>query len=648
MSWQQGVTECFRDNGCLAGILPQFSERSGQQEMAQAVARALHEKTALFCEAGTGIGKTMAYLVPALLSGQKVVISTGTRHLQDQLRKKDLPDLQKALGKRRLRVMTLKGRGNYLCKQRLETALASSRDAKEHALLAKLREWGQSASHGDLAEVPFLHDDAMRRPLFTSTRENCLRAECDHYDGCFLYQARTRALEADILIVNHSLLLSDMALRQPGGGSALLPADVDTIIFDEAHLLSEMAPQYFGMSFYSGQFTDLLSDVSKANQKEAGDLPDLRDILISCRSQLDRNQARCVAIGSGRHPWKDLQEDTQLAERLQALDQAFGKLAASLEQIKERGTLLDNCADRCARQRETLRQFLRFDEGEHVRWAEIREKSFHLNITPLDISGTFRAGMEQYGANSIYTSATMATTKDAEYYPRQLGFDGSRQLRIGSPFNFQRQALLYLPRHLPDPGRPGFAAAFLQEAQRLLHASQGRAFVLFTSRSALEHAARVMRQRKRDFPWELLVQYERPKTELLRDFRRSPSAALLGTYSFWEGVDIHGEALSCVIIEKLPFANLQDPVLQARLEHIRSTGGNPFLDHQVPQAMIRLKQGAGRLIRNEADTGICALCDSRIHKKPYGAAILELFQDWRKTHELEDVRRFFGTGGKPS
>ncbi|MHC8440792.1 MAG: ATP-dependent DNA helicase [Candidatus Eutrophobiaceae bacterium] len=644
------VRSCLGKNGDLAKHLPAYSERQGQLEMAEAIFDALDSKQTLFCEAGTGIGKTMAYLTPAMLADKCTVISTGTRHLQDQLFNKDLPVLCKILNWRNQRVRVLKGRSNYLCLQRLH-AIEQGGSEQDGALhgdgfqqLRNMLQWSQHTRSGDMTECPDLPEDAPIARLAVSNRENCLRSACPRYEDCFVYQARENARSADIIITNHALLLADLVLREQGGG-ALLPDNIDTVIFDEAHLLPEMATHAFGTSLSSSQLEELANDVLQADDKEGGELPNLRDA-VRILSQAVKEMLYYVQSKKiGNAALRDLHGEQACMIHLERMHSALGALSSILQTQEERGDLMKNCAQRTHGMHESLGGFIEDGEEESagkLHWVETFKRSFHLNVTPLDVAHSFRARMDKYAHNCIFTSATLGLGKDSGYFAERLGFADAHHLQVASPFNFREQALLYIPNDLPEPGDPRFLdEAFPERVRQLLVASQGRAFILFTSHNSLQRMARRMQDQPQLFPWKRFVQGDASRHELLDHFRAEGNAVLLGTSSFWEGVDIRGPALSCVIIEKLPFANPQDPLVQARAAAMERAGRNPFMEYQIPQAMILLKQGVGRLIRDISDFGVCAICDRRLLEKPYGGKFLAMFAEWRKTRELPVVEHFF-------
>jgi len=631
------VADILGPQGLLARSLEGFAFRAQQLGMAEAVVEALEEGASLITEAGTGTGKTFAYLVPALLSQQKVIISTGTRNLQDQLFLRDLPRLREVMASP-ARVALLKGRANYLCIHRLENALLDARGHSRENLrwLLKVRDWAAHTQRGDVSELVDVPEDAMIWPLVTSTTDNCLGQECSAWSSCHLVEARRRAQEADIVVVNHHLLCADFAIKDDGFGE-LLPG-ADAFIIDEAHQLPEVASNFFGTTVSTRQVLDLVRDTQTEYHREAGDLPKLLE-------QLDRvsKAARDLRLVFGqairRGAWEEIEADGDIVAALDTCRDQLRGLGGMLEAIEGRGKGLDACLARCVGLEQQLHSLVSPEAGsEDIRWFETHQQSLRLNSTPLDVADVFRLQMQRHPAAWIFTSATLAVGESFEHFQQQLGLFDAITRRWDSPFDYPNQALWFVPRGMPQPSDPGYTAAVVELAIPILEASAGRAFLLFTSHRALRQAAELLEGRI-DFP--LLVQGSAPKAELLERFVEHGHAVLLGTASFWEGVDVRGDALSLVMIDKLPFASPGDPVLQARLDAIRRRGGNPFMQHQVPQAAIALKQGAGRLIRDVGDRGVLVLCDPRLLKKGYGQTFLDAMPAFARTRDLDQVLAFF-------
>ena len=631
------IAEVLGPDGLLARSIDGFAYRSQQLDMAEAVADALEQGGTLIAEAGTGTGKTFAYLVPALLSGQKVIISTGTRNLQDQLFLRDLPRLREAMASP-ARVALLKGRANYLCIHRMESAMLDARGHRREDLrwLLKVRDWSARTDRGDISELGDVPEDAAIWPLVTSTTDNCLGQECSDWSRCHLVEARRRAQEADVVVVNHHLLCADFALKGDGFGE-LLPA-ADAFLIDEAHQLPEVASNFFGTTVSTRQILDLMRDTQAEYHREAGDLPKLLEQLdVVSKAARDLRLAFGQALRRG--PWNEIENDAEVTQALCDCRERLGDLHGMLEAIQGRGKGLDACLARCEGLGRQIDELVSPEqEADAIRWFETHPQSLRLNSTPLDVADVFRLQMQRHPAAWIFTSATLAVGDSFEHFQRQLGLDDALTCKWDSPFDYPNQALWYVPRGMPQPSDPGYTRAVVDLVLPIVEASAGRAFLLFTSHRALREAADLLHEHL-TFP--LLVQGNAPKAELLERFVEHGNAVLLGTASFWEGVDVRGEALSVVVIDKLPFASPGDPVLQARLDAVRRSGGNPFMQHQVPQAAIALKQGAGRLIRDVTDRGVLVLCDPRLLKKGYGQTFLDAMPPFARTRDLEQVLAFF-------
>lgn len=634
-------SECLGPTGPLADHISNFAPRAEQQAMAAAVEQAIIDNAVLICEAGTGTGKTYAYLVPALLSGKKVIISTGTRTLQDQLYHRDLPTVRKALGVPVL-IAQLKGRSNYACHHRLELAAEQGRFHSK-SLLAEWRQvlsWSRRTEAGDIAELTTLAEDAAIWPHVTSTIENCLGQDCNHFSDCYLVKARRRAQEAEVVVVNHHLLLADLALKEDGFGE-LLPG-ANAFIIDEAHQLPETAGQFFGLSLSSRQLLDLARDVNLEHLQEARDMPELAEHSLALEKAV--NELRLSAGEQrGRMTWQAMALKKNMGTQLDELAVVLEELHEVLESAAERGRGLESCAKRCAEAIERLAVLRKQEDPEHVRWCEVFGRGLAMHATPLDVAAIFRSTIEARPAAWVFTSATLAVGTSFDYFAGRIGMPDANTAQWSSPFDFAQQACLYVPENMPDPNTQNYTSAVVDAALPVLKASRGHAFMLFTSYRALNIAHDLL-QSKTDYP--LLVQGSAPRSEILRQFRETPNAVLLGTGSFWEGVDVRGEALSCVIIDKLPFAMPDDPVLQARLDVLKKAGGNPFMEHQVPTAVISLKQGAGRLIRDRGDHGVLMLCDPRLYSKPYGRIFRASLPAMPVTRKAEDVQAFFDRLGQ--
>ncbi len=630
------VHDILSETGPFVDCIDGFTVRPQQQQLAQTIAEVLENDESLVCEAGTGTGKTFAYLVPVLLSGKRVIISTGTKHLQDQLYYKDLPIVRKALN---VPVVTalLKGRANYLCLHRLEQGDENFRYLSKEDLLElpKVKQWATQTDKGDLAELINLPEDAAIRSRIVSSAENCLGQDCSFYDDCFVFKARRKANEAEVIVVNHHLLLADLALRESGFGEILPKAD--TIIFDEAHQLPGLASDFFSQTLSSRQFTELFNDTTSAYLTDAGDMEEVQVEIRECQTSL-RQLRLSFGRKERRSAWNEVFADKEIRKALQDFLDHLIKLEKYLDTLAERSKSLENCWRRCSTMIEMLQTFMERETEDLIQWLETRGQGFLLHQTPLDISAIFQARLAEHGCNTIYTSATLSVAEDFTHFTDQLGLSETNAQSWSSPFDYQKQALLYLPQGMPEPGELIYTEAVVNMALPVIEASQGHAFLLFTSHRAMNEAYRLLAGRI-DYP--LLRQGDAPRSELLQSFRKTKHAVLLGTNSFWEGVDVRGKALSCVIIDKLPFAPPDDPVFRARAAKMQENGQNPFMTYQVPQAVINLKQGVGRLIRDATDYGVLMICDPRIISKPYGRIFLNSLPNMRRSTELADVDEFF-------
>jgi ATP-dependent DNA helicase DinG len=632
----QTIRELLGPTGPLAKHVPGFAPRSQQQDMAEATAQALAADEMLIAEAGTGTGKTFAYLVPALLCGKKVMISTGTKNLQDQLFHRDLPTVRKALGVS-TSIALLKGRANYLCFHRLELLEGKRLRPEQQDQMARIRTWLGRTERGDIAELSEIPEDAPIWPQVTSTTDNCLGSECPVYNECFVVKARKDAQAAEVLVVNHHLFFADLALRDEGFGEVL--PGVNAFIFDEAHQLPAVASNFFGSNLSARQLTELGRDTQVEILAEASDV----DYVEASITRLDKS-VRDFRLALGRDtqraPWSSQDDNAALVTATEDLAEALTRLESDLEPLAERGKGLERSWRRCLELKTRLDQFVDggSDEQGVIQWFETHTRGFVLHMTPLEVSETFRSYVDKHKSAWIFTSATLAVGDDFTHFSRELGIEDAHARRWDSPFDFAKQALLYVPTALPEPNTPDYTAAVIEAARPVIEASGGRAFFLLTSYRALNIVARTL-EGNIDYP--LLVQGSLPRGELLERFRELGNAVLVGTSSFWEGVDVRGEALSCVIIDKLPFSSPGDPVMQARLEAMRERGLNPFFDYQVPQAAITLKQGVGRLIRDVSDRGVLMICDPRLFGKGYGRIFRNSLPPMPVSRNVADVQAFF-------
>ena len=639
------LDDWFAACGGLSRAIENYRPRAQQLELSRAVAQALADKSALVAEAGTGTGKTLAYLVPALLAGGKTLISTGTKALQDQLFHRDLPRVRAALG-RPVQVALLKGRANYLCHHHLERALAGGRlksreEAAHLQAMARFARRSASGDRGDLGEVP---ETSSAWALATSTRENCLGGDCPQLRDCFVMRARKQALEAELVVVNHHLFFADLWLRDEGVGE-LLP-NCHAVILDEAHQLPEAATAFFGMSVTTGQLLDLAQDCEREGLLAARDFPHLGD----CARALDkavRDWRLALPQEAVKWPAEQVLSHGEVAAALDRLQTALDALAQALASQAERSEELALGHARAVNHLAALAQWRGGEAEDAVRWLETTPRAVLLHASPLSVAGRFREQLDKGGRAWVFTSATLRAGEDFSHFLAQLGLEDATTLAVASPFDYASQALLYVPEDLPAPNSREHTRAVIAAALPVLKASRGRAFLLFTSLRALQWAhgelERLMAAEGLDFP--LFVQGAAPKREMLEAFRRSGNGVLLGSQSFWEGVDIPGDALSVVVIDKLPFAPPDDPVAAARMDRIRRAGGNPFMDLQLPAACISLKQGAGRLIRTETDRGLLMICDTRLADKPYGRVLLKSLPPMPRTRSLARALAFFAPPG---
>jgi len=646
--------EIFAPGGNLSSAIQGYRTRPGQLDMACAIAEAIEQSGVLIAEAGTGTGKTFAYLVPALLWGGKVIISTGTKTLQDQLFHKDLPTVRAALGAP-VTVALLKGRANYVCHYHLRRTEEQGRltSRQDVTYLRAIRRFVKSTRRGDKAELASVPETAHVWNLATSTRENCLGQECPDYKDCFLMQARREAQQADVVVVNHHLFFADLMLREEGV-TDLLPV-ANTVIFDEAHQLPDTATLFFGRTVTTLQVLDLARDVLHDGLTDARDALSWADAVAPV-DRAARDLRLVFPVDNTRVNARQLTPDHALFAAIANLETALGELTEILEAQAARAESLEACWKRAGEMRSLLQQWREGGEasdepavpptGEEIRWLETLGHGLRLHRTPLSVAASFSKQRDGTPRAWVFASATLAVKGDFSHFSAQLGLDDARTATWPSPFDYARQALLVVPQDLPDPSSPQFTDAVIDAVMPMIRASRGRAFVLCTTLRALRRAAERLRERFAaegcDYP--LLVQGEGSRSELIDRFRQLGNAVLVGSQSFWEGIDVRGEALSLVIIDKLPFAPPDDPVLAARLEALARQGGNPFMDHQLPAAVIALKQGAGRLIRDESDRGVLAICDPRLISKPYGRRIWQSLPPFTRTRDIDVAVKFFEDG----
>ena len=637
---QGASAKALNAGGPFEAVLPGFAPRAEQLQLAAAIEHTISSGGTLVAEAGTGIGKTLSYLVPVLEGRERTIISTGTKTLQDQLYFRDLPIVKKALGST-LKTALLKGRANYLCLYRMEQARTEGRLPSRDSVfeLENIRQWVPLTDDGDLSMSSVIGEDSDLWLLVTSTAENCLGSDCPRFEECFVVRARRDAQDADVVVVNHHLLFADMAIKQSGFGEVLPGASV--FIVDEAHQAPETASQFFSTSLSSRQISDLCSDILAEAAETSGGLAAVRNEIAHCRQSLKEFQATCADSLDDRGTWQEMLDQATAREALQSLDAAVAALKPVVDALNGASKGMDACIQRFA---EVLAHFDHLDRpvpDTEVRWFERRGRGVVIHTTPLDVSSMFSSFREQLDAAWVFTSATLSVNGKFDHFVQQLGLQEADTLNLDSPFDYQNHALMWLPEDLPEPREPSFVPDLLRQVKPVLAASKGRAFMLFTSHRALRQAAELLAG---ETTHPLFVQGEMPRSMLLEKFRQSGDGILLGSASFWGGVDVMGEALSLVIIDKLPFAPPNDPVMVARSNELRQHGGNPFMELFLPQAVIALKQGAGRLIRDVNDRGVLVICDRRLRTKSYGSIFLDSLPPMKQTAEQDQVVEFFTEG----
>jgi ATP-dependent DNA helicase DinG len=623
--------------GPFEAVLPGFAPRNEQLQLAAAIEKSITSGGTLVAEAGTGIGKTLSYLVPVLNGKERTIISTGTKTLQDQLYFRDMPLVKKALGST-LKTALLKGRANYLCLYRMEQARTDGRLPSRDSVaeLEAIRLWAPKSVDGDLSLSAVISEDSDLWPYVTSTAENCLGTDCPDFDACFVARARREAQDADVVVVNHHLLFADMAIKQGGFGEVLPGASV--FIVDEAHHAPETASQFFSTSLSSRQISDLCSDLLAEAAETSGGLAAVRTEVAHCRQTLKEFQAVCSDHLDDRGSWQDMLNQNAVRDALQALDTAVAELKPAIMPLEGASRGMDACLQRYAAIEAHFDHLDKPVPVTEVRWFERRGQGVSINTTPLDVSSVFSSFRESLDAAWVFASATLSVNGKFDHFIQQLGLQDADTINLDSPFDYQNNALLWLPENLPEPREQRFVPELLEQVVPVLKASKGRAFMLFTSHRALRQAAELLAD-KTTHP--LFVQGDMPRSMLLEAFRESGDGILLGSASFWGGVDVMGEALSLVIIDKLPFAPPNDPVMVARSNELRQHGGNPFMELFLPQAVIALKQGAGRLIRDVNDRGVLVICDPRLRTKGYGRVFLDSLPPMRQVAKRDEVVAFF-------
>ncbi len=643
----------FAPGGLLSQAHPNYEFRRGQLQMAEAVERALNEKRHLIVEAGTGTGKTLAYLLPVIRSGKRVIISTGTKNLQEQLFFKDIPFLEQHLG--RLRVCYMKGRNNYLCRQKLydltnQPVLSGLQEIEQYRQIA---EWEQTTETGDRAELRELPESTQLWPKLDARTERCTGTKCQQWERCFITEMHRRAVESDIIIVNHHLFFADLSLRQSGGPDASVLPEFSAVIFDEAHELEDIAGSYFGVSVSNLRFEELARDIEVTLQQKKAISPGVIQAVARLRER-SRFFFGLLPPGEGRSAFTNRDEFLeQHGDDYDAVIQAIKRTVAELELLPQKPEEVFNFARRCGELQTQLAFIMESQDKNTVFWIEYRgarggQTHIILQATPIDVSQILKQTLFENVETAVLTSATLAVAGapgrgSFEYMRQRVGLDHARELVVNSHFNYSSQAILYVPPDMPDPRSPTFGRAAAEKIRRLLEITQGRAFCLFTSYAQMND---IHDRLLGELPYPMLLQGQAPKNALLEEFRLTPNAVLFATASFWQGVDVQGEQLSCVIIDRLPFAVPNDPVVAARINAINTEGGNAFFEYQVPAAVIALKQGFGRLIRSVKDRGVLALLDNRLLKQRYGRTFLDSLPPYKKTKDLAEVEQFFVRNGE--
>jgi ATP-dependent DNA helicase DinG len=627
----------FSRQGALSTLHPQYEFRAGQLEMAEAVEAALADKRHLLVEAGTGTGKTLAYLVPAILSGRRVVISTGTKNLQEQLFYKDIPFLQQYFSQP-LKVCYMKGRANFACRQKIYDAEREPvlNGLEEVADFEIIRAWERTTATGDRAEIKALPEHSSAWTKIDARRELCSGQKCPQFERCFITEMHQRAFESDLIVVNHHLFFADLAVKDEEFGG-IIP-EYGAVVFDEAHEIEDVAGQYFGVSVSNYQFQDLARDVAAVSRRKQFGSGELDGVLLAIQ---DRSEMFFALFGEadGRVGFRSHTAFLEKHEQRYAdVRLALDMLGTQLQLVREAPEDVVPLFRRARELGERLQFWMQGGDPAYVYWIERRGRGCFLQATPIDVAEVLRERLFDNIDTVILTSATLAVGGSFHFAESRLGLQHARTLIVPSHFDYERQALFYVAERMPDPRTPAFTAAASAEIVRILEYSRGRAFVLFTS---YQQMRLVYDRVSLEIEFPTLLQGTGPRNALLDEFRRTPHCVLFATSSFWQGVDVQGDQLSCVIIDKLPFAPPSDPVVDARVRRIRDDGGDAFYEYQIPQAALALKQGFGRLIRSRSDRGVLALLDHRITKQRYGQVFFDSLPDYAFTTDIREVERFF-------
>lgn len=636
MKYDDKILHAFSEDGLLSSNIQGFRPRAAQLEMAQAVGRAVKFATPAVVEAGTGTGKTFAYLVPALLSGKKTIVSTGSKNLQDQLFNRDLPTIQKAL-KYKGKVALLKGRANYLCLERLDQVVAMGvlGDKSVLADLSKVSKWHTSTKTGDLSECITIAEDSPILPQLVSTAESCLGSDCPHFKDCYVVQARRRAMEAEVVVVNHHLFCADMAVKETGFGE-LIP-EAELIIFDEAHQLPDIASQYFGQSLSSRQLFDICKDTNIVYRTELKDLAQLGKAADHLQKTVQDFRLLMGTEGSIRGNLRELFNDQKVVSGLTKVSENIDFLSEVIKKSLGRSETLDKIFERLAEVKVQLKKLSDTSVVGYCYWYEANGRSFGLHITPLTVADKFGEQLKNQQVGWVFTSATLEVGGKFDHFCQRLGIEKAEQLVLQSPFDYANQSLLCVPRYLPDTNKSHTLTELGKMLMPVIEANNGRCFLLCTSYFMMRGLADFLREHSN---LSVLLQGETSKARLLEKFIAEENSVLVATQSFWEGIDVRGYALSLVIIDKLPFTSPDEPLLRARMEDCRLQGGEPFNDIQIPEAVITLKQGVGRLIRDVTDRGVVIICDSRLVMRNYGKTFLKSLPPSTRTRDLDKVIQF--------
>lgn len=638
------IEHLFSSSGPLASAISGYRQRPSQTDMAVAISDAIDKNQALVAEAGTGTGKTFAYLAPALLWGGKVVLSTGTKNLQDQLFLRDIPTIRNILNVP-VTIALLKGRNNYLCPYHLARTLENGRltSREDAGYLRAISRFAKSTLTGDKSELSSVPENALIWSLVTSTRDTCQGAECPSYQDCFVMKARREAQQADVVVVNHHLFFADLALKE-SGTAELLP-NANTVIFDEAHQLPEIATLFFGDSVSTSQILELCRDVLAEGLSHARDGAKWADIVVPLEKAA-RDLRLCFSQDFVRMPVSDIAPSSDFSPTLEIVEDKLSNMSKVLEDQAVRAETLAACFVRACTLMDAISKWkkdLENNQGEHIFWVETYASSLQLHQTPLSIAPLFSKQRESNPRAWIFTSATLAVKNDFHYFSAQMGLQDEMSKTWQSPFDYEQQALLYVPEGMPQPNSPHYTDAVVDAALPVVEAAHGRTFILCTTLRAVRRVGERLKEAfaERNLPYTLLLQGDAGRTELLDAFREDGNAVLVGSQSFWEGVDVRGEALSAVIIDRIPFSPPDDPVLSARIAEMEKQGLNGFMDYQLPEAIINLKQGSGRLIRDEFDQGVLMICDPRLISSRYGRRIWQSLPPFKRTRVLADVQAFF-------